>query len=259
MLRIKHLLLVLIIFLSGCLKPEVKNRSLGVIQSFTGAIYYHPAQSSERIRLQKQRPVFPLDKFVVGEDSYLHVYLHDYGDLYIEPDTTVILLKPDFTKRFGVMVKVLQGVVDCFIEKRDSRFGVQTPVAVAGVLGTHFKVEARNGQTIISLMSSLSGIEVQNLVQDMKSPPILRMGTDDLGQLTGQRITIAHSSSTQATGTHIHSFEDSSRFVPGIRSYDLKPLADPGALFFPAGHQNKKILFRSFREYHPTRTHVYQR
>ncbi len=240
--------------------PEVKNLALGVIQSFTGDVYYHPAQTSERIRLQRQRPVFALDKFVVEADSYLHVYLQDYGDLYIEPDSTVILLEPDSTKRFGVLVKVIEGVVDCFIEKRNSKFGVQTPVAVAGVLGTHFKVEARGNQTIISLVESLGGIEVQNLVQDMRSPPILRMGTDDLGQLTGQKITIPHSSLPhQKTATDVHSFEDSSRFVPGIRSYELKPLPDPGTLFFPAGHRDSKILFRSFREYHPSRTHVYQR
>ena len=42
--------------------------------------------------------------------------------------------------------------MDCFIEKKGSRFAVQTPVAVAGVLGTLFKISVDNKKTKITMI-----------------------------------------------------------------------------------------------------------
>ena len=60
-----------------------------------------------------------------------------------------------------MLTDLKQGVMDCFIEKKGSRFAVQTPVAVAGVLGTLFKVSADDKKTMITMVEGTNGLEIQ--------------------------------------------------------------------------------------------------
>lgn len=188
------LLLTGIVFLQGCFGPASSSSNIAVVRNFSGEIYYHPADSKNRIRLQpadiNQRPLFPLDKIVVAKESFLHLHFNGHGDVYLEPETTLIVQKAQEGKQFEVMAKIMQGVVDCFIEKKGSRFAVQTPVAVAGVLGTSFQVKVSEDGSEFHLLESEHGLVLQNLEQTLKNPLTLKVEKANTGAYLGQSVML---------------------------------------------------------------------
>jgi len=188
------LLLTGILFLQGCFGPASSSSNIAVVRNFSGEIYYHPADSKNRIRLQaadiNQRPLFPLDKIVVAKESFLHLHFNGHGDVYLEPETTLIVQKAQEDKQFEVMAKIMQGVVDCFIEKKGSRFAVQTPVAVAGVLGTSFQIKVSEEGSEFHLLESEHGLVLQNLEQTLKNPLTLKVEKANTGAYLGQSVML---------------------------------------------------------------------
>lgn len=189
------LLLAVVLFaaLAGCENPTTKNPIIAVVKNLTGTISYYPANSENSAKLQVndiQRPLFALDKLVVDADSFLQLHFPGQGDIFVEPGSTIILQKPEKNRKFQVFASLSEGVANCFIEKKDSGFAVQTPLAVAGVLGTSFQLEVKKEQTTIALISAEKGLEVQNSAQDLTKPLILKSITNEAGGITGQLITL---------------------------------------------------------------------
>ncbi|MBW7876744.1 MAG: FecR domain-containing protein [Candidatus Cloacimonetes bacterium] len=187
------ILSLIAIGLTGCNKQIDSSRALATIRAIHGDVFYHPADLDSRIKLQTSdvsRSLFHLDKLVVGKDSFLHLQFDDQGDLFIEPESTLIVQRPEPNTRFKVFAKLVSGIFSCFVEKQNSNFAVQTPVTVAGVLGTAFRVEVSTEATEIALVESRSGIELQSLEQDLKMPPLLTMGTTATGGISGSAISI---------------------------------------------------------------------
>lgn len=182
-----------ILFFTGCFSGNQAESGLGVVRALSGEVFYHPADLDSRIRLQESdvnRVLFHLDKLVVGKDSHLHVYLGDAGDLFIEPESTVIVQRPDQKSRFKTFARLVQGVLSCFVEKQNSNFAIQTPVTVAGVLGTSFQIQVQGDQTDITLAESKVGIELQSLRQDLQNAPVLKTLALPGGAMAGRRVSL---------------------------------------------------------------------
>lgn len=230
----------------GCESPADQNPVLGVIKNFSGVVYYHPADSVERLRLQNgdidKRPLFPLDKLVVGENSFFHMYLYGHGDFFLEPNTTILLQRPDPSSKFQVYSKLLQGTIDCFVEKQSRNFAIQTPVAVAGVLGTSFQLFVDEEITRITLIESEAGIELQNLEQNLSNPLVLRSKTGQDGEVFGQQVELTESPVDGSASNY--------QIRSDLQGLDLK---------YPYGAQNGRLLYRTFTETPGTRTQSYER
>ena len=196
-MKLLILILAPLLLFFGCESPSDQTPVLGVIKNFSGTVYYHPADSVERLKLQNgdidKRPLFPLDKLVVGENSFFHMYLHGHGDFFLEPNTTILLQRPDPTSKFEIYSKLIQGTMDCFVEKQSSQFAIQTPMAVAGVLGTSFQLAVDEQATRITLLESEVGIEVQNLEQNLSNPLVLRSQVGKNGEILGQEVVLTSS------------------------------------------------------------------
>lgn len=248
--------LIALIFFSGCQNPADQNPVLGIVKNFSGNVFYHPADSVERLKLQssdiEKRPLFPLDKIVVEENSFLHMYIYNHGDLFLEPNSTVLLQRPDPSMKFQVYSKIIHGTLDCFVEKRSENFGVQTPVAVAGVLGTSFQIQVGEDGTRITLLESKTGIEIQNLKQNLKSPVRLKTYQGENGQVYGQEIHFSSQSQTEATS------EDSPAEA-SEKSYRINTKINPANYTYPFGAQSGRLLYRPVTEPPGTRVHSYER
>lgn len=190
-------LLLAIVFLCaffiGCESPTTKNPVIATIKNLTGTVSYYPANSENSAKLQTndiQRPLFALDKLVVEADSFLQLHFPGHGDVFVESDSTVILQKPNTSSKFSVFAQVSEGVINCFIEKKDAGFAIQTPLAVAGVLGTSFQISVKNNKTDISLLEAEKGLEIQNLVQNLTTPLVLKCIQSEAGGQICQQITL---------------------------------------------------------------------
>ena len=164
----------LILFHSVC--PALEN-PIARVADFSGSVYIKTAQSSQERILQAEDSslnLFPLDRLRTGAGAFLHLFIQGHGDLFVEESTEIIIQKPQTKSRFQVLLEVFRGAVNCFIEKKGSRFGVQTPVSVAGVLGTAFRVEVTSEDTQIMVVESKAGVEIQNRTQNLKTAYILR-------------------------------------------------------------------------------------
>lgn len=184
----------LALLLSGCTQNVATNETVATIAAIQGTVDYHPASSEEKIALQPKdsgRNLYHLDKLVVGQDSYLQIQLGDEGELFAEPGTTLLIQRPEVSKPFQVFVNLVEGVLNCFIEKRDSKFAVQTPVTVAGVLGTRFRLDVQGSETSATLIESDKGLALQSLKQDLSAPIVLKTSQSPSGALYGAAITFS--------------------------------------------------------------------
>jgi|GEM_PF-2217795 hypothetical protein len=246
----------LLVCFTGCENPADKNPVLGIVKNFSGEAYYHPADSVERVRLQSadidKRPLFPLDKIVLGKDSFLHMYLYEHGDFFLESNTTILLQRPDPSQRFRIYTKILEGTLDCFIEKRSKSFGIQTPVAVAGVLGTTFRIKVTPDASRITLLESSRGLEVQNLSQSLENPVKLSTHQDKSGRIFGEEILI--SSPTEVSAQAADTEEQKA-----AKFYKIQRDIDPVKYSYPIGSEAGRILYRPMTEPPGTRIHTYER
>ena len=168
-------------FFSGCENPLSQNPVIGIIKNLSGSVKYYPGGSEEFVTLRtadiNNRPLFSMDMLKLDRNSFLHIHFYNHGDAFLgneKTETKLIIKKPSSDKKFQVLTDLKQGVMDCFIEKKGSRFAVQTPVAVAGVLGTLFKVSVDNKKTMITMVEGTNGLEIQNLNQSLEEPKILK-------------------------------------------------------------------------------------
>ena len=168
-------------FFLGCENPLSRNPVIGIIKNLSGSIKYYPGGSEEFVTLRtadiNNRPLFSMDMLKLDRNSFLHIHFYNHGDAFLgneKTETKLIIKKPSSDKKFQVLTDLKQGVMDCFIEKKGSRFAVQTPVAVAGVLGTLFKVSVDNKKTMITMVEGTNGLEIQNLNQSLEEPKILK-------------------------------------------------------------------------------------
>jgi len=118
--------------------------------------------------------LFALDQLETLSGAFVHLVIKDQGDLFLEENSKILIAEPKPKKRFQFLVDLINGAVNCFVEKRGASFGIQTPVSVAGVLGTAFRVEVSVERTSIILVESKAGIEIQNRSQNLKTAYILR-------------------------------------------------------------------------------------
>lgn len=182
-MNLKYLIIFVIGICSlttGCQNPLSKNPVIGVIKNLSGSIKYYPGGSEDFILLQiadiNDRPLFPMDMLELDKNSFLHLHFYNHGDAFLgneKTETKLIIKKPSSNTKFQVLTELKQGVMDCFIEKKGSRFAVQTPVAVAGVLGTLFKISVDEQNTMITMIEGENGLEIQNLNQTLENPTIL--------------------------------------------------------------------------------------
>lgn len=208
-MKMKHSMIFVIavsLLVSGCQNPLSKTPVIGIIKNLSGSIKYYPGGSEEFIKLRtadiNDRPLFPMDMLELDKNSFLHLHFYDHGDAFLgnqKTETKLIIRKPSSNTKFQVITELRQGVMDCFIEKKGSRFAVQTPVAVAGVLGTLFKVSVDDQRTMVTMIEGKNGIEIQNLKQSLKEPKIL----DSI-----QRIEIIHNLVDHETLTDLPSAAD---------------------------------------------------
>ncbi|PCJ17188.1 MAG: hypothetical protein COB02_14165 [Candidatus Cloacimonadota bacterium] len=241
----KWIVILISIFLFiGCDNPTSKSPVLATIKNLSGDVFYYPASSDKKQKLQasdiNKRSLFSLDKIVVNDNSYLHLYIPEHGDLFAEPNTTIILQQPQNDKKFKVFAKVLKGVVDCFIEKKGSNFAIQTPIAVAGVLGTKFKVSVSH-KTTISLLDSEHGVEIQNLEQNLKNPVLLKMSASKASNsIVGAKTTLINEAND----------ESPSKITKIVDLLNHK---------FPNSKKDGKIQWQSLITHTSSRTHEYSR
>ncbi|MCO4781069.1 MAG: FecR domain-containing protein [Candidatus Cloacimonetes bacterium] len=237
------ILLTFILLFTGCDNPTSKSPVLATIKNLSGEIFYYPSSSENKQKLLpadiNKRSLFSLDKIVVSKDAYLHLYVHEHGDMFLEPETTVILQQPQDGKKFKVFANVLKGVADCFIEKKGSNFAVQTPVAVAGVLGTKFKVAVSEEDTVVSLMESDHGVEIQNLKQSLKTPTLLKMTNTSDNIVLGAEVTIQE----EVTDTPLQ----------------VKKIANILDYKFPESSKDGKLQWKSSVAHTSSRVHEYSR
>ena len=160
--------------------PLSQNPVIGIIKNLSGSVKYYPGGSEEFVTLRtadiNNRPLFSMDMLKLDRNSFLHIHFYNHGDAFLgneKTETKLIIKKPSSDKKFQVLTDLKQGVMDCFIEKKGSRFAVQTPVAVAGVLGTLFKVSV-DKKTMITMVEGTNGLEIQNLNQSLEEPKILK-------------------------------------------------------------------------------------
>ncbi len=180
--NLKLLLLVaLSVFFTGCENPLNKNPVIAIIKNLSGSLKYYPGGSDEFVTLRtvdiNNRSLFSMDMIEISKNSFLHLHFYGHGDAYLgnrQTETKLIITKPSAETKFQVLTELKRGVMDCFIEKKGSRFAVQTPVAVAGVLGTLFKVSVLDNKTFVTMIDGDNGTEIQNLQQSMQEPTILR-------------------------------------------------------------------------------------
>ena len=194
------------LLISGCQNPLSQTPVIGIIKNLSGSIKYYPGGSEDFIKLRtadiNDRPLFPMDMLELDKNSFLHLHFYDHGDAFLgnqKTETKLIIRKPSSNTKFQVLTELKQGVMDCFIEKKGSRFAVQTPVAVAGVLGTLFKVSVDDQKTMVTMIEGENGIEIQNIKQSLKEPKIL----DSI-----QRIEIVHNLVDHETLTDLTSASD---------------------------------------------------
>lgn len=200
----KHILISLgfglVFFWQGCNNPFQNNPAIGLIKNFDGEVKYFPmwnpqsspdAKSDRHIvitinDINKKRPLYSLDRLVVAKNSFLHLHFYEHGDVYLgdsQTETVLIIKKPEDGDRFKVLADLTTGIMNCFIDKKDSRFAVRTPTAVAGVLGTQFRVEVENEKTVVTVIESSKGVEIENAQQrHLKS----------IALAESQQITIPH-------------------------------------------------------------------
>jgi hypothetical protein len=236
------LLLAISLIISGCNQGSQSESIIAVVKNLSGSVAYFPASTKNSISLKPadiKRSLFAMDKIVVGKDSFLQLNIPSQGDVFVEPETTIILQQPEQGKKFQVFTKVAEGVVDCFIEKKNSNFAVQTPLAVAGVLGTSFQVKADSDTTTITLVESEKGVEVQNLAQNLTSPAILKNVKSNSGIMMAQSLTLKEEA-TEADKKAIQNIEQLN------------------TLTFPSIKSNGKIERVPFINYH-TRVNTYER
>lgn len=173
--------LSLIFFWQGCDNPFQNNPEIGLIKNYAGEVKYFPMwdpESSPDVKSDRhivitindinKRPLYSLDKLVVAKNSFLHLHFYDHGDVYLgdsQTETVLIIKKPEDGDRFKVLADLTKGIMNCFIDKKDSRFAVLTPTAVAGVLGTQFRVEVKNEKTVVTVIESSKGVEIENVQQ----------------------------------------------------------------------------------------------
>ena len=169
------------IFYVGCENPLNKNPVIGIIKNLSGSVKYYPGGSDEFVTLRTvdidNRSLFSMDMIELAKNSFLHLHFYGHGDAYLgnkKTETRLIIKKPSAKTKFQVLTELKQGVMDCFIEKKGSRFAVQTPVAVAGVLGTFFKVAVEDNKTFVTMIEGENGTEIQNIQQSLKEPTILQ-------------------------------------------------------------------------------------
>ena len=182
-MNLKYLIIFVIgicLLTTGCQNPLSKNPVIGIIKNLSGSIKYYPGGSEDFILLQiadiNDRPLFPMDMLELDKNSFLHLHFYNHGDAFLgneKTETKLIIKKPSSNTKFQVLTELKQGVMDCFIEKKGSRFAVQTPVAVAGVLGTLFKISVDDQKTMITMIEGENGLEIQNLTQTLENPRIL--------------------------------------------------------------------------------------
>ncbi len=182
-MKIKYLKIFVIgacLFFSGCQNPLSKNPVIGIIKNLSGVIKYYPGGSEEFVTLRLEdidrRPLFSMDMLELSKNSFLHLHFYNHGDAFLgneKTETKLIIKKPSNNTKFEVITELKKGIMDCFIEKKGSRFAVQTPVAVAGVLGTLFKVAVEDDKTTVTMIDGDNGIEIQNINQSIETPKIL--------------------------------------------------------------------------------------
>jgi|GEM_PF-1132478 hypothetical protein len=166
--------LSLILFNSVSMALE---KPIARVADFSGSIYLKEAKSSQERILQSGDSalnLYPLDQLRTAPGAFLHLLIQNHGDLFVEENTEIILTEPQSKSKFQVLLEVFRGAINCFIEKNGSRFGVQTPVSVAGVLGTAFRVEVSSKDTQIMVVESKAGVEIQNRAQNLQTAYILR-------------------------------------------------------------------------------------
>ena len=245
------------LLISGCQDPLSKTPVIGIIKNLSGSIKYYPGGSGDFIKLRiadiNERPLFPMDMLELDKNSFLHLHFYDHGDAFLgneKTETTLIIKKPSSNTKFQVLTELKKGVIDCFIEKKGSRFAVQTPVAVAGVLGTLFKVSVDDQKTMVTMIEGENGIEIQNLKQSLKEPKIL----DSI-----QTIEIVHRLVDFETLTPLISptkaVDPAMQVIPvKIRNFD-----SPIEFKYPVGVNAKgKLEYKTYMEYggnHRTKTY----
>ena len=175
------LIITALIFYVGCENPLNKNPVIGIIKNLSGSVKYYPGGSDEFVTLRTadidNRPLFSMDMIEIAKNSFLHLHFYEHGDAYLgneQTETRLIIKKPSAKTKFQVLTELKKGVMDCFIEKKGSRFAVQTPVAVAGVLGTFFKVAVADNKTFVTMIEGENGTEIQNIQQSLMEPTILK-------------------------------------------------------------------------------------
>ena len=227
-MNLKYLIIFVIgicLLTTGCQNPLSKNPVIGIIKNLSGSIKYYPGGSEDFILLQiadiNDRPLFPMDMLELDKNSFLHLHFYNHGDAFLgneKTETKLIIKKPSSNTKFQVLTELKQGVMDCFIEKKGSRFAVQTPVAVAGVLGTLFKISVDDQKTMITMIEGENGLEIQNLNQTLENPRILN---------SIQRIEIAHSLVDYETLNDLPSTQ-SKKIVPSpVPDKNFPPITKP--------------------------------
>lgn len=173
-------------FWQGCTKPFQDNPEIGLIQNFAGEVKYFPMWDPSRVKHHDsdkhmvltindigKRPLYSLDRLVIATDSFLHIHFYNHGDVYLgdsKTETILIIKKPEDGDGFQILANLTKGIMNCFIEKKDSRFAVRTPIAVAGVLGTQFRLEVQDSQTVVTVIESSKGVEIENAQEpDLKT------------------------------------------------------------------------------------------
>ena len=147
------------------------------LQDFSGKVELKPKDSTIWTTIEaKQLPLElrALDALRTTSGAFAQLVIMDHGDIFMEANTHAVIPERTQKRKFRVLLEIIEGVINCFISKTGSNFAIQTPVSVAGVLGTAFRVEVSLQATSIIVVESEEGIEIQNLEQNLQTAFILK-------------------------------------------------------------------------------------
>lgn len=153
------------------------SESWASLEDFSGKVELKRKDSSTWITIEAKHLPFALqalDSLRTSTGAFAQLVIMDQGDVFMEENTHAVIPERAQKRKFHVLMEILEGVINCFISKTGSNFAIQTPVSVAGVLGTAFRVEVSPQATSIIVVKSEDGIEIQNLEQNLQTAFILK-------------------------------------------------------------------------------------